>query len=85
MAGQDKSSDSFLIVGIGASAGGLEAFKTFFRHMDEDSGMAFVLISHLSPNHESESKAKHYLEFLPPLAKKIAVSQVVKDWDWAYH
>ena len=53
MAGQDKSSDSFLIVGIGASAGGLEAFKTFFRHMNEDSGMAFVLISHLSPNHES--------------------------------
>ena len=53
MAGQDKSSDSFLIVGIGASAGGLEAFKTFLRHMDENSGMAFVLISHLSPNHES--------------------------------
>ena len=52
MAGRDNS-DSFLIVGIGASAGGLEAFKTFFRHMDENSGMAFVLISHLSPNHES--------------------------------
>ncbi|MGI8934486.1 MAG: CheR family methyltransferase, partial [Phormidesmis sp.] len=45
--------DSFLTVGIGASAGGLEAFQTFFRHMDEDSGMAFVLISHFSPDHES--------------------------------
>ena len=53
MANQDKSSDSFLIVGIGASAGGLEAFRIFFRHMDENSGMAFVLISHLDPNHES--------------------------------
>lgn len=53
MAGKNKSSNSFLIVGIGASAGGLEAFRTFFRHMNENSGMAFVLISHLAPNHES--------------------------------
>ncbi|MBE9063714.1 chemotaxis protein CheB [cf. Phormidesmis sp. LEGE 11477] len=44
---------SFLTVGIGASAGGLEAFQTFFRRMDEDSGMAFVLISHLAPDHDS--------------------------------
>ena len=46
-------SSSFLTVGIGASAGGLEAFQTFFRHMDEESGMAFVLISHLAPDHDS--------------------------------
>ncbi|MBE9184788.1 PAS domain-containing protein [Microcoleus sp. LEGE 07076] len=46
-------SSSFLTVGIGASAGGLEAFQTFFRHMDENSGMAFVLISHLAPDHDS--------------------------------
>ena len=45
--------DSFLTVGIGASAGGLEAFQAFFRRMDEDSGMAFVLISHLAPDHDS--------------------------------
>ena len=45
--------DSFLTVGIGASAGGLEAFQTFFQHMDENSGMAFVLISHLAPDHDS--------------------------------
>ncbi|MGB3135280.1 MAG: CheR family methyltransferase, partial [Nodosilinea sp.] len=45
--------DSFLTVGVGASAGGLEAFQTFFRHMDENSGMAFVLISHLAPDHDS--------------------------------
>src|SRR3546814_1713014 len=42
-----------LIVGIGASAGGLEAFKTFFANMPSDSGMAFVLIQHLAPDHES--------------------------------
>lgn len=42
-----------LVVGIGASAGGLEAFRTFLSHMPADSGMAFVLVQHLSPNHES--------------------------------
>ena len=42
-----------LVVGIGASAGGLEAFKTFFANMPADSGMAFVLIQHLDPQHRS--------------------------------
>ncbi len=42
-----------LVVGIGASAGGLEAFKTFFSNMPADSGMAFVLIQHLDPQHRS--------------------------------
>ncbi|WP_158544959.1 chemotaxis protein CheB [Dyella monticola] len=42
-----------LVVGIGASVGGLEAFQTFFTHMPVDSGMAFVLIQHLAPEHTS--------------------------------
>ncbi len=42
-----------LIVGIGASAGGLEAFRNFFAHMPCDSEMAFVLVQHLAPQHES--------------------------------
>ncbi|RPI38895.1 MAG: SAM-dependent methyltransferase [Methanoregulaceae archaeon] len=41
------------IVGIGASAGGLEAFEQFFRAMPGDSGMAFVLVPHLGPDHAS--------------------------------
>jgi two-component system, chemotaxis family, CheB/CheR fusion protein len=40
-------------VGIGASAGGLAAFKTFFEHMPPDTGMAFVLVQHLDPQHKS--------------------------------
>ncbi len=43
----------FNIVGIGASAGGLEAFEQFFRSLPPDSGMAFVLVSHLDPDHNS--------------------------------
>ena len=38
--------DGFPIVGIGTSAGGLEALEEFFRHMPPDSGMAFVVVSH---------------------------------------
>lgn len=41
------------IVGIGASAGGLEALEQFFRAMPVDSGMAFVVIRHLSPDFTS--------------------------------
>src|SRR5512137_1387350 len=41
------------IVGMGASAGGLEAFETFFRSMPAESGMAFVVVPHLDPGHLS--------------------------------
>ncbi len=43
----------FPIIGAGASAGGLEAFEQFFRHIPPDSGMAFVLVPHLDPGHAS--------------------------------
>jgi two-component system CheB/CheR fusion protein len=41
------------IVGVGASAGGLEAFEQLLAALPEDSGMAFVLVQHLAPKHES--------------------------------
>jgi len=46
---------SFPVVGIGASAGGLAAFEAFFSGMpaDIETGMAFVLVQHLSPDHKS--------------------------------
>ena len=42
----------FPIVGIGASAGGLEALEQFLGHVPKDSGMAFVIIQHLDPTHK---------------------------------
>lgn len=52
--GPSKTKSTFFkIVGIGASAGGLEAFEQFFRLMPADSGMAFVLVQHLDPSHAS--------------------------------
>jgi two-component system CheB/CheR fusion protein len=44
---------AFPIVGIGASAGGLEAFGELLRHLAPDTGMGFVLVQHLAPAHES--------------------------------
>ncbi len=46
-----SSKHSFPIVGIGASAGGLEALEQFLRHVPVGCGMAFVIIQHLDPTH----------------------------------
>lgn len=53
--GQDTPPDAFagFVVAIGASAGGLEALERFFTHCPSDSGSAFVVIQHLSPDHKS--------------------------------
>lgn len=44
---------AFPIVGVGASAGGLEAFTELLTHLPPDTGMGFVLVQHLDPQHES--------------------------------
>jgi len=49
-------------VGIGASAGGLEAIESFFKHMPVESGLAFIVVQHLSPDYKSlmvELLSKH--------------------------
>jgi two-component system, chemotaxis family, CheB/CheR fusion protein len=48
-----RTSLDFPVVALGASAGGLDAFKKFFDALPANSGMAFVLIQHLDPTHES--------------------------------
>ena len=57
-----------LIVGIGASAGGLEALETFFKSMPEGSGMSFVVIVHLDPHHAS---------ILPELLQRLTSLSVI--------
>jgi two-component system CheB/CheR fusion protein len=47
------SKDAFPIVGIGASAGGLEAFSELLSHLPIDPTMAFILVQHLDPKHPS--------------------------------
>ncbi len=47
------SKNLFPVVGIGASAGGLEAFKKFIKAIPENSGMAYIIVQHLHPEHTS--------------------------------
>jgi chemotaxis methyl-accepting protein methylase len=50
--GKDANRERFPIIGIGASAGGLEALEMFLSNVPQDSGMAFVIIQHLDPTHK---------------------------------
>jgi len=52
-----EANGSFPIVGVGASAGGLDAFTELLSHLPNDTGMAFVLIQHLDPKHDSHLTA----------------------------
>ena len=53
VASRNSSAKPFPIVGVGASAGGLEAFSSLLQHLDVDLGMAYVLVMHLSPTYKS--------------------------------
>ena len=64
----DGRGRGFPIVGIGASAGGLEALDELFAHMPVDTGMAFVVVTHQHPGHTS---------LLPELLGKIAGIKVL--------
>jgi|SRR6476646_11985870 len=59
-----------LVVGIGASAGGIGALKDFFTHTSPGTGAAYVVILHLSPDHESR------LAEVLQMATRMPVSQV---------
>ena len=61
-----------LVVGIGASAGGLKAFELFFAKMTADSGMAFILVPHLDPSRVS---------MLPELLRKYTEMPVLQAED----
>lgn len=49
---KDEQKEPLYIVGMGGSAGGLEAFEEFFKNMPPDTGLAFVLVPHLDPTHK---------------------------------
>ena len=68
----EKSTNQFPVVGIGASAGGLDAFKKLLKAIPEDSGMAYVLVQHLDPNHES---------MLPDILQKVTKIPVLEITD----
>ncbi len=68
-AGASGSRTTPPIVGIGASAGGLEAFEAFFTAMPADAGLAFILVPHLDPTHSS---------IMPELIRKRTTMRVLQ-------
>jgi two-component system, chemotaxis family, CheB/CheR fusion protein len=54
---EPHTEQDFLVVGIGASAGGIQALREFFARVPAESGMAYVVILHLSPDHDSQLAA----------------------------
>tara|TARA_R100001369_G_scaffold29172_4_gene52737 strand:+ start:226142 stop:230572 length:4431 start_codon:yes stop_codon:yes gene_type:complete len=67
-----KSKNAFPVVGIGASAGGLKAFKSFVKNIREKSGIAYVLVQHLDPKHKS---------LLPEILQKVTKIPVLEITD----
>jgi two-component system CheB/CheR fusion protein len=67
-----KNIHQFPIIGIGASAGGLEALEQFFGNMPHVSGMAFVVIQHLDPTHSG---------IMPELLQRITTMKVFQATD----
>lgn len=63
------------IIGIGASAGGLEALERFFKNMPNDCHMAFVVVMHLDPSH---------ISLLPELLQRQTTLDVIKISDHQY-
>src|SRR5262245_29700597 len=51
---EPRTHNKLLVVGIGASAGGIEALRAFFSKIPATSGAAYVVILHLSPDHDSK-------------------------------
>ena len=50
---RERSDNLFPVVGVGASAGGLDAFKRLIKAIPEDSGVAYIFVQHLEPSHDS--------------------------------
>ena len=76
---EDAGPGSPFVVGLGASAGGIQALKHFFAHVEPGNGVAYVVILHLSPDHDS-----HLAEVLQttapmPVAQVMASTPIVAD------
>jgi two-component system, chemotaxis family, CheB/CheR fusion protein len=69
---EKNKNNYFPIVGIGASAGGLEALEQFFENVPQHSGMAFVVIQHLDPTH---------VGMMPELLQRITAMKVFQAGD----
>ncbi len=69
----NTENEDFPIVGIGTSAGGLETLEQFFSKMPEKTGMAFVIVQHLDPNH---------VNLMPELLQRMTAMKIFQVTDY---
>jgi len=70
---------TFLIAGIGASAGGLEAMTELLRGMPKSTGIAFIVVQHLDPNHDSQLPGILATKTAIPVSAALAGEEVQPD------
>jgi two-component system CheB/CheR fusion protein len=71
--------DELLVVGIGASAGGIQALKTFFANVPRNTGIAYVVVLHISPDHESKLAEVLQTDSVIPVTQVNGVVKVESD------
>jgi len=80
---ESPTPDGFPIVGVGASAGGLEAFAELLKALLADTGMAFVLVMHLDPHHKSVlADVVSHLGMKYSLRRISGLPALARPWDW---
>jgi two-component system, chemotaxis family, CheB/CheR fusion protein len=82
VAADENEKKDFIVVGIGASAGGLEALERLFSHLPADTGMAFVILQHLSP--DFRSLMDELLSRRTAMAVKLAAHEMVVEPNCVY-
>lgn len=71
--------NDLVIVGVGASAGGVDAIKRFFEHVPPDAGMSYVVILHLSPDYDSKLAEVIQTVTTIPVSRVLERTKVVRD------
>jgi len=74
-----QATDDFAVVGIGASAGGVEALKAFFSALPQAPGAVFVVVVHLAPEHRSELASILSQRVRMPVQEVTGTMPVAKD------
>src|SRR3569623_690137 len=80
--GAHHSHLSFPVVGLGGSAGAINALLKFFEHMPARPGMAFVVVMHLSPKHKSSIAHIHQHVTSMPVTQVTETAPIEQDHDY---
>ncbi|MBD3174767.1 MAG: hypothetical protein GF320_06290 [Armatimonadia bacterium] len=78
--GAEASNAPKVVVALGASAGGLDAYGEFLKALPDAPGMAFVLVQHLAPDHKSHMAELLAEEVVPTLVARASADRPIRAW-----